>query len=224
MGGNGRRITMTLTNNSVDPIVSVSQWINLTEIPLFYVGIIIAGALVLIVFLLNQRKSKKLATQLEKLQKDLMVANSTTIGMGQKLIHLEKQLQANEQDTRNQPTINQPAINQKSNQKSSENSLDNAQYKRQKTQPVDVSEQEDIPVSNVFAKQIKPVLSVQQKNDNSSNLSLVNNDFLQRDQLPSDEAYEKSRQLLSQGVDIPEIVKQSGLSFSEVALMKKLAQ
>ena len=224
MGGNGRRITMTLTNNSVDPIVSVSQWINLTEIPLFYVGIIIAGALVLIVFLLNQRKSKKLATQLEKLQKDLMVANSTTIGMGQKLIHLEKQLQANEQDTRNQPTINQPAINQKSNQKSSENSLDNAQYKRQKTQPVDVSEQEDIPVSNVFAKQIKPVLNVQQKNDNSSNLSLVNNDFLQRDQLPSDEAYETSRQLLSQGVDILEIVKQSGLSFSEVALMKKLAQ
>jgi hypothetical protein len=224
MGGNGRRITMTLTNNSVDPIVSVSQWINLTEIPLFYVGIIIAGALVLIVFLLNQRKSKKLATQLEKLQKDLMVANSTTIGMGQKLIHLEKQLQANEQDTRNQPTINQPAINQKSNQKSSENSLDNAQYKRQKTQPVDVSEQEDIPVSNVFVKQTKPILNVQQKNDNSSNLSLVNNDFLQRDQLPSDEAYEKSRQLLSQGVDIPEIVKQSGLSFSEVALMKKLAQ
>jgi hypothetical protein len=195
MGGNGRRITMTPTNNNVDPIASVSQWINLTEIPLFYVGISIAGALGLIVLLLNQRKSKKLATQLEKLQKNLMVANSTTIGMGQKLIHLEKQLQANHQKPKNQ-----------------------------KTQPVDVPEQEDIPVSNVFSKQAKPILNIQQKNDNSSNLSLVNNDFLQRDQLPSDEAYETSRQLLSQGVDIPEIVKQSGLSFSEVSLMKKLAR
>jgi hypothetical protein len=215
MGGNGRRITMAITNNSIDPIVSVSQWINHTEIPLFYVGIFIAGALGFIVLLINQRKSKKLATQLEKLQKDLMVANSTTIGMGQKLIHLEKQLQAKYQETKDQPTINQ---------KPSKSSLDNEQYKNQKTQPVDVPEQEDIHVSNVFAKQTKFAQHTQKKNNNSSNLSLVNNDFLQRDQLPSDEAYETSRQLLSQGVDIPEIVKQSGLSFSEVSLMKKLAQ
>jgi hypothetical protein len=57
-----------------------------------------------------------------------------------------------------------------------------------------------------------------------TNLSLVNNDIVPNDELPDDKAYEKTRQLLSQGVDIPEVVKQSGLSFSEVSLMQKLVR
>lgn len=39
-----------------------------------------------------------------------------------------------------------------------------------------------------------------------------------------DKVYEKSRQLLAQGYDIEEVIKQSGLSYSEVSLMKALAQ
>jgi hypothetical protein len=42
--------------------------------------------------------------------------------------------------------------------------------------------------------------------------------------LPADAVYEKSRQLLAQGVDIKEVIKQSGLSHSEVSLMKTLAR
>jgi hypothetical protein len=203
MGRNGRRIEMISTNNTDGLIEIVSQWVSLTEMPLFYVGILFVATFALIV-LLSQRKSKKLAmqqsTQLEKLQKALMVANSTTIGMGQKLIHLEKQLQADLAEKKN---INKQLLD-----------------KEQCSRP----EKETINASNMFAKPTESTPYNQQRINSINTLSLVNNDSLQHDELPSDEAYEKSRQLISQGVEIPEIVKQSGLSFSEVSLMKKLAQ
>jgi len=213
MGRNGRRINMQGSNDTYLSIYSsietAAQWLHITEMQLLYAVMLLIGLIACMVLTLSRRKSKKLATQLEKLQKDLMVANSTTIGMGQKLIHLEKQLQTN--------------LNQHQYPKQ--------EYSKQKSAvkpPLDSvrsgMQSESIVVEHAFVESVNGLNNHQQKTETPKKLSLVNSDFLQSEQLPSDEAYEKSRQLISQGLDIPEIVKQSGLSFSEVSLMKKLAK
>ncbi len=57
-----------------------------------------------------------------------------------------------------------------------------------------------------------------------ANLTVVDNNIHSHDSIPSDAVYEQSRQLLAQGNTIEEVSKQSGLSYSEVSLMKKMAQ
>ena len=190
-------------------IQTVSQWSNLTEMQLLYVGILCVVVCVLSILWISQKKSKALTKQLEKLQKDLIASNSTTIGMGQKLIHLEKQLQADQRKSK----------------------LSNSSLK-------DTTEKAAIKFSSSFTQAIEASNSnPPPKTESINKLSLVKNDSLEKSsvnvseepdkevgEMPSDEAYEQSRRLLSQGVDISEIVKQSGLSYSEVSLMQKLAR
>jgi hypothetical protein len=194
---------MESMSSTHDLIQSVSRWASLTEIQILYVGILFVVVCVLSILWFSRKKSKALNTQLEQLQKALIASNSTTIGMGQKLIHLEKQLQGVDQyQQRNQETVQQSS------------------KQRQK-----ISNTENNPIHEPSSNKQSRL----QKTEATNKLSLVDNDFLEknildREEMPSDEAYETSRQLLSQGVDISEIVKQSGLSYSEVFLMQKLAK
>jgi hypothetical protein len=76
------------------------------------------------------------------------------------------------------------------------------------------SQQQEIKQSS---KEKSVKLTVVDKHQSSQSLDTDN-------ELPADAVYEKSRQLLAQGVDIKEVIKQSGLSYSEVSLMKTLAR
>ena len=187
-----------------DFMQSVSRWASLTEMQLLYVAVLFVAVCVLSILWFSRKKSRASTKQLEQLQKALVASNSTTIGMGQKLIHLEKQLQGVDQyQQRNQ---DQETVQQTSKQRQKSFNTENNPIQE--------------PSSNKQSRL--------QKTEATNKLSLVDNDFLEknildREEMPSDEAYETSRQLLSQGVDISEIVKQSGLSYSEVSLMQKLA-
>ncbi|MGS2717525.1 hypothetical protein ACVBE9_05085 [Eionea flava] len=151
------------------------------------------------VILLSRIKSTALKKELAKLRKDLQVANSTTIGMGQKLLDIEKQLNTPHNiNNHHDKNVSEAAF---SKNLSSNNAV--------------LSKTTKVPS--------KPQ-SLDRQTDTKTSLSLVSNHTQQQaESLPSDEAYEKSRELLSQGTDIHDVVKQSGLSFSEVALMQKLA-
>lgn len=229
---------MESMSSTHDFIQSVSRWTSLTEIQLLYVAVLFVVVCVLSILWFSRRKSKALTKQLEKLQKALIASNSTTIGMGQKLIHLEKQLQ---EDRRKKELSNGSSKEGRGYLKSSD--LENSP---QNNHPVDTTEKAAINFSNSFTQAMatsdqKFKANNSPKNESMNKLSLVKNDSLEKnsldlrqgenksadkkiDGIPSDEAYEKSRQLLSQGVDISEIVKQSGLSYSEVSLMQKLAR
>ncbi len=210
-------MTEVITNTSFNVLIeTASRWLALTEVQLACASLLFVGVCVLM--LINRKKSAKIKKDLAKLQKDLLIANSTTIGMGQKLMDIEKQLQASKLSKKNKDSYNQSAaqsITQPSkNERVGETStVSNDQYRN------DVTSNDPDKAMN------SPINSALNSTVNSlTNLSLVNNDIVPNDELPDDKAYEKSRQLLSQGVDIPEVVKQSGLSFSEVSLMQKLAR
>ena len=210
-------MTEVITNTSFNVLIeNASRWLALPEVQLACAALFFVGVCALM--LINRKKSAKIKKDLAKLQKDLLIANSTTIGMGQKLMDIEKQLQVSKLSKKNKDNYNQSAA--QSNEQSSENervgetsTVSNEQYRN------------DITSNDRYKNPDKAMNSTLNSTVNSlTNLSLVNNDIVPNDELPDDKAYEKSRQLLSQGVDIPEVVKQSGLSFSEVSLMQKLAR
>jgi hypothetical protein len=194
-------------------IETASLWLAMTEVQLAFAAVLFMSVFVLV----SRKKSTKLKKDLAKLQKDLLVANSTTIGMGQKLMGIEKQLLSQEK-------ANKLTEANKTNENRHDQSLKNARASRTATVQNEQC-RNDLTSNHMYKKPDNAVNHSANNTVNSiANLSLVNNDFLHNDELPNDEAYEKSRQLLSQGVDIPEVVKQSGLSFSEVSLMQKLAR
>ena len=115
----------------------------------------------------SHHRLKHLQQQIDRLQHDFLVANSSAIGMGQQLMSLEKKWQT----------------------------------------PV----QSHAPLATE-----KPV-----------KLTVVNTPVSSGDTfegMPSNEVYETSRQLLAQGVDIHDVIKRSGLSYSEVSLMQSLVK
>ncbi|MFT6101806.1 MAG: hypothetical protein ACJAZJ_001207 [Candidatus Endobugula sp.] len=222
-------MTEVITNTSFNVLIeTASRWLALTEVQLACAALLFVSVCVLI--LISRKKSAKIKKDLDKLQKDLFIANSITIGMGQKLIDIEKQLRFQEQASKlskkNKDSYNQSASQSigQSNEQSSKSEIvgetptvSNEQYRN------------DITSNDRYKNPDKAMNSTVNSALNSTvnrltNLSLVNNDIVPNDELPDDKAYEKTRQLLSQGVDIPEVVKQSGLSFSEVSLMQKLVR
>ncbi len=127
---------------------------------------------------LHQRKLVRLQQRFERLQYELLVANNTSIGLGQQVLALEKKVYGKHAT---QTPSHNPSTNLQTNKHSSK---------------------------------ITPLTVV----DNTSAMASLG------DTTPSDEVYQKSRQLLYKGVPIEDVVKQSGLSYSEVSLMKALAQ
>lgn len=178
---------------------TLSQSTGLSEINIIYASVLLVGGVLCFFLIMHQRKTKALNKKFEKLQNDLLIANSTTIGMGQKLLVLEKELGKQREITQQKMAVQQSPSTVAAN-------------------------------SNVLTlNQKKPAFNTPRNNQSSSSHAFANaanghSDLLNNTDLPSDEAYEKSRLLLSQGFAIEDVVKQSGLSFSEVSLMKKLAR
>jgi hypothetical protein len=152
--------------------------IAMSGIPEAYIAeaiILIAGLFVLLLIWGSHRKSARVHKKLERLQHDLLVANSSAIGMGQQLLALEKKLHAQS---------------------------NNAQTPASKKTP-------NSPIQLTVV-------------DNKTATQAVNSTA--DDEVSDDAIYETSRQLLAQGVDIEEVIKRSGLSYSEVSLMQSLVK
>jgi hypothetical protein len=84
--------------------------------------------------------------------------------------------------------------------------------------------QQSTPASTVASTAEKTVLTVVSSTPSINNASANHHAPLFTDDDNEDVIYEKSRKLLAQGYDIQEVIKQSGLSYSEVSLMKALTK
>ncbi|MFT5118914.1 MAG: hypothetical protein ACI9NY_002456 [Kiritimatiellia bacterium] len=160
-------------NLAIETLQPLTQWSGITEAQLLPMIFACGAVLALSILWLSHRRTSALSRNMDRLQHDLRVANSSAIGMGQQLLCLEKKLHGQKQKVQQ---ISQEKANEKS---------------------------------------VK--LTVVDKHQSSQRFA---NDI----DLPADAVYEKSRQLLAQGADIQEVIKQSGLSYSEVSLMKTLAR
>jgi len=221
------------TDSSLNVLLeTTSHWLELTEMQVLFAVMffLVITILFLTHFSLNQKKIATIKKELNKLKKDLLIANSTTIGMGQKIMDIEKKLLYREQTSQLSGVNN--GINKNNHDSRVDSSPKNVNSDVRENgrvgEEVTVSNEHygDDLTSNQHYKRPAQVTnrSIGSKINNSANLSLVNKELLHNDELPSDAVYEKSRLLLSQGVDIIDVVKQSGLSFSEVSLMQKLAK
>jgi hypothetical protein len=155
----------------MQPLIAIS---GIPEAYIVEAIILTAGLSIILLIWLSHRKSARLYKKLERLQHDLLVANSSSIGMGQQLLALEKKLHTQA----NKSSIAPP--------KNTSNS------------PIQLTVVENKTIN-------EPV-------DNTV------------DDVPDDAIYETSRQLLAQGVGIEEVIKRSGLSYSEVSLMQSLVK
>lgn len=126
------------------------------------------GLLLVLLLWQSRRRMNRLQQQLARVQHDLLVANSSAIGMGQQLLALEKKGQ--------------------------------------------VSRKKSVPLA--AEKPVKLTVVDTPVHPSAHTYS----------SMPSNEIYETSRQLLAEGVDIEEVIKRSGLSYSEVSLMKSLVR
>lgn len=183
-----------------------------TDILIWGIGIIILISLFVI-----QRKLSRVTRQYERLQHEFLVANNSAIGLGKQVLLLEKKVY----ELTSNPHVDQ--TNNSANVSST-------------TAPFTV-------VSNDIVSNMGK--SASERSNNSSNNSTANNtshktavrsaafneeidiNSAMRNDLTTavdDAVYEKSRQLLAQGHDIEDVIKQSGLSYSEVSLMKALVQ
>jgi hypothetical protein len=225
--------TTGITDSSLSVLLeTTSHWFELTEMQVFFVAMLFLFITLLFLthFSLNQKKNGSIKKDLNKLKKDLLIANSTTIGMGQKIMDIEKKLLYREQTSQLSGVnngINKDDRDSRVNSSPKDVNSD-ARENGRVGEEFTVSNEHyvnDLASNQHYKKPAKVTnRSMGSKINNSASLSLVNNKFLHNDELPSDAVYEKSRLLLSQGVDINDVVKQSGLSFSEVSLMQKLAK
>ena len=157
---------------------SMNQWLGWTSQQTSTVLMVSASLLVLAAIVIGQRRNRKLNQRVERLQRDLLVANNSAIGMGQQLLALEKKMISQHQ--------------------ASHNIHSHADQLAQKSAAI-----------------AEKALS-----ENTSNLKhRLNGQVEEEDETP---AYELAKQWLSQGADIQQVIKKTGLSHAEVSLIKAL--
>lgn len=171
--------TFSISNDILQPL---ALWLGISSAYIVMAVVLFVVCLAMAFFWRSHKKAISLQKKLERLQHDLLVANSSAIGMGQKLLALEKQL------------YSEGAVNP------ANSTLDR----------------------NVGAERIEPT-------DKKVHLKVIDNTTLNQasshpNDLPNDAVYEQTRLLLAQGIDIQEVIKRSGLSYSEVSLMQSLVK
>lgn len=166
-------MTVNSLNITVSVIEPLALWTGLPEATIL--SSLWGGLSLLLCLALYKmyRRSVHLKEQIERLQNDHRVANSSLIGMGQQILALEKRLPA---------------------------------------------------TPSSFEKPVKLTVVENPPNQQTSQTDISVNSGYANTTESTDNAYETSRQLLAQGADIEEVIKRSGLSYSEVSLMKSLVK
>lgn len=161
--------SLNIKANIIEPLVIWSGFPEDTILSLLWGGLSLLLCLALYTM---HRHSMHLKGQIQRLQNDHRVANSSLIGMGQQILALEKRLL---------PTP--------------------SSFEKPKLTVVENPSSQHARYTNI--------------SPSDTHTNTANN---------ADNAYETSRQLFAQGAEIEEVIKRSGLSYSEVSLIKSLVK
>lgn len=157
------------------------------------------------------RKIISLSSRIDRLEKDLRVANGSMIAMGQQIVAFEKNLT----HSKNTPPIN-TIITETTDKASKDSNQHVADYTQFET---------SFSNSNLIDK-------LKQNVDNkiiSKRASEENEDGFQQSKSEvtrseDDSIYELAKSSLSKGVSVSDVAKECGLSFAEVSLINSLTQ
>ncbi len=177
-------------------LILLAEWLGVSPVFLSYAFSVFSGLVLLcgLLWWLGQRRTRALKQHIERLQHDFSVSHNSAIGMGQKILALEKQLLKD--------STRKNTMNAHNNLEQYAENVDNTKY-----QPKQASVKSTAKLSVV-----------------SNNVSLENLQNAAEDDPDQDAAYALSKQLLAQGHTIEEVINRSGLSYSEVSLMKSLSK